>query len=316
MGGNTIINSIIPDKINLKEYSRKDLYKDLITFLESLNLYNDELLYSKFIFNGSSSFIFDFNEDESKILKYKPILGDIDLVIDKNKAKDLFLTLQKMNINIYNKDINKLGNTIIILKKFRNYNIQIDFELVDFENNKPTEFALFSRSSTLKDYEYGIKGVFSKLLLRAIAGSINNINDFVLLTPKSTLEKPRIKRNQPNVLKPYKFSVQYGLTTNAYEYLGLLGDKKAYKEISTKDRIYIKDLDKIASMLLNTTKDKLYSFIDLVQEIKKLDKDRINLILKYFDENINDKYLVIDKDINEDKKLKEKALNYIIKELK
>ena len=324
MGGNTIVNNIKPNKIDLLDYGIDDLIMDVQEFLYNLNyifnkkynepLFNNELIIENKIYNGSSSIILNPSY-RFEILRYRKYMGDLDVVIDKTKGEKLLEILKYSykigrfeQLGLLNR--NKIGQTIISIFKFKNYNLQVDFEMVEYQKNGyPTEFALFSRSSSFKDIKKGIKGVFSKFLLRSIAGTKDVITDFVLLTPKTN--KP--VKKQPKELRPYKFSVQKGLTDNAYINI----EKNFYKE--NKNRNYYTDLRKISEILFGDSiyKENLYSFIDLINLCNKtFDKERNIRIYNRFKDIIFEEYQQIEKDKAKDLKIKNKALKYLENNLK
>ena len=96
----------------------------------------------------SSDYIFELKDPKSK--DPKPPVTKVKCVLLKDTANQL-LTIWKMESHI--------------VKQY----IQIDFELVDFDNGKPTEFSIFAHSSDWEDLSKGVKGAFHKLLLRAIS---------------------------------------------------------------------------------------------------------------------------------------------------
>jgi len=130
-----------------------------------------------------------------------------------------------------------------------------------------------------------------------------------LLTPKTN--KP--VKKQPKELRPYKFSVQKGLTDNAYINI----EKNFYKE--NKNRNYYTDLRKISEILFGDSiyKENLYSFIDLINLCNKtFDKERNIRIYNRFKDIIFEEYQQIEKDKAKDLKIKNKALKYLENNLK
>jgi hypothetical protein len=183
-GGNLAIRGHEAQHLDLKVTNRKYIVPILNNLLMSIDaafarkfrkpLWSPELLSSGEFLSGSSLHFFNVKgiPDETFVAK-KPTVGDMDTMVDKELELELreFLT--------ENED-KQIGPSI--LRGFQRGNeqfsslwelqdppikVQIDFEFVEFVNNKPTDWARFSHSSSWDDLQSGVKGVFHKLLIQA-----------------------------------------------------------------------------------------------------------------------------------------------------
>lgn len=159
----------------------------------------------------------------------------------------------------------------IILKK--PHAIQIDMELVDFEDGRPTEWSQFSHSSDWEDLKAGIKGVAHKMALRALTGKTSR--EIILLKGKK--ETPtRITSND------LSFSVMYGLRQKLDPVVGEDGKQKTidgllvYREAPVATSTYVNDLAIIFAILFDEA--------PTVSEVKKLGSFTgiLDLVKKYF----------------------------------
>ena len=213
MGGNAIINGVPSHRIDLKMnyISRSLLTTDIKTFLFKLSnlfysMHGIHLWKDSIYFSGSSTHLFNAAIPDDEFIFYKPVVGDIDVQLDlklKQMIKEFFIsTIPNYRIDnmIYIGHKCSSNQIITIWKHIHTkINIQIDFELVDFDNNKPTEWSQFSHSSSWDDIKYGIKGVFQKYIFRA----------FQALTVKDVLILPKTNRGKEKILRQseYAFSL-------------------------------------------------------------------------------------------------------------
>jgi hypothetical protein len=251
MGGNAIINGVRSDKIYVSFFGRKQLKQDIRHILENiLKSFDKTYTFNDNSFSGSCKNLFDRFIQNSKFIQYNPIIGDIDFQIDIERQED-FISFLNEHPKI--KDLTfigyKRGNKQVITlwnSKVLGLNIQIDFEFETFVNGEPSKWSQFIHSSHWNDCRLGIKGVFSKLLLRAIQHK--NIEEICIL-PRSTLKKPKIISSSK-----YAFSI-YGLRDklipvldkdfNHLEKDGLM----CYYELKPSDCVYITDIDKISLII-------------------------------------------------------------------
>ena len=183
MGGNvTAVNkktgkAIDAVKIPVKEIGRQDFIDTFIKIFKKMNsdfyskfkkkIWVDEShLISGFAFNGSTSFIMDPTLSDEEVIKYKPSAGDIDVVIPDELKEELWKYLDSIEGEeiipgaVYHgsnrptlSSVTDQINSVIIVE-FKNgvrAYCQVDFELLPFENNKPTDWSKFSHSSSFED---------------------------------------------------------------------------------------------------------------------------------------------------------------------
>jgi len=306
-GGNFVYQGIPAQEINLTEINRTEFVKKLKSFLTELNkeyrkeykedLWNKELLETEKFLSGSSYYLFQLADkpkgiSDKKFIESKPTVGDIDLQVNKNDKDNI----RKFLSNIIDKKINcatlygfkdskfseSKGGQIITLWKIdinddKFLNIQFDFELVEYENNQPSEWANFSHSSHWNDISNKIKGAFHKLLLRAITHK----NEFPFILKMKTKEKLMPNNNL------YAFSVDRGTRLKYAPVINSETGKQEtndngllkFTELETKDSTYFTKLIEIFEVLFNkkpNTSDieNFKSFIGLIKLIKKYVTDQ------------------------------------------
>lgn len=296
---------------------------------------SDSLIKKAEIFNGSTSFIMDTKLDPDEIFKYKQSSGDIDVAIPKEAARDLhnlLKTLENSKISNFtylgsNRDSDKLGTQIITLFRYNPEKIicQIDFELSEYQDGKPTEFTKFAHSSSFEDAKANIKAAFHKLLLRSLVGAISANPNIVIATAKSTPDNIKLMGNA-ELPRELKFSVDRGLRVCLEPLLDknqnpvYLEGKQVFKEIPTKDSEFITDVSEIFKYIFKTkvSKNDMLSFVGVIKLIKKYcDTNTIKLTQeRFFEIILSPKAQVLDNDLELDKEIKLSAYNYFLNELK
>jgi len=359
MGGNTTIktknNEIISaEKIPLKEIGRSKFVKKFQDFLIKLNnefkkeykypIWKDENeIKNGGIFNGSTSFIMNPNYNDDEIVKYKPQAGDLDIAVPREYSKDIYNFLEKYENKEFIKDVkyignnanneNKLGNTIICIVKvsFDNITIQaqMDLELSEFKNSKQSDFSKFAHSSSFEDAKAGFKGISSKYFLRALVGSIKQLDSgFVVVTPASKPDKINLKRKQPSKIRLLTFGVDTGI---GKPYDIMMKNNKpmkiagniVYREKKLSEKTYDKNLTNLMKLVFKTDKIKqtdLHSFIKLLQLSNKyLDRKTKQVALDRFLDILfcirNGQCQVIEPDVEEDVKIKLSMYNKAVEML-
>jgi hypothetical protein len=216
------------EKIDLRSgrINRQDLRRDVIEMLQVLDeefnadhgrplwdrAQRDDILGSGFAFNGSSAHLFAPPEtmSDEKFIKFKPTVGDIDLIVPDDTPDELFRTLNRLEDAQLTPRIayighNKKSSKVDQINALFSYTwdpdapagqgdtfFQIDFEFSEFEGGRPTEWAKFSHSSSWRDVEAGVKALAHKILLFSLAAvrSPPPVNARVA-TPTGTAENPR-----------------------------------------------------------------------------------------------------------------------------
>lgn len=173
--------------------------------------------------------------------------------------------------------------------------LQVDWEYVPFKDGQPTEFATFAHYSSWEDMEQGVKGLFVKILLRAIAHSVR---DYSAVEVSAKTGKVSTTHGQKKI-NPYSrsFSVDKGLRNKLRPWIdpetgkqGVdpeTGRLKVYS-IKTVDSTFTQDVDTIFSDMMGRPpkspdeKRMLYSYVRCLRLIKDCySPDRI---LGIFDE--------------------------------
>jgi hypothetical protein len=257
-GGNVMIGDVAANRIELQNINRQEVVKEIGIGLKAISkkfeavhglpLWNDELLASKEYLSGSSLHLFDLRGiSDEDFLKHKPTVGDIDTQVDGNMKGMIDSFLKGMTPGLKLGPLIYVGSkpsgdqfiTLWTVPKF-GINVQIDLELVDFENGKPTPWSSFSHSSAWDDLKLGIKGVFQKYLLRA----------FQARTAKDVLIQPKTARGKEKIIRKSElaFSLK-GLRVRMEPVLNDKGEQifkngmPVYIELDSSGADYITDLD-------------------------------------------------------------------------
>ncbi len=220
-GGNLAIGAHEAQHLDLKVTNRNYMVPRLNQLLGAINsqfqkmyktpLWNPKLLQSGEFLSGSSLHFFNVKgiPDETFVAK-KPTVGDIDTMVNK----ELEPQLQEFLLKLDNKQIGpatllgfQRGNeqfSALFEMQDPPVKIQIDFEFVAFENDKPTDWSRFSHSSSWDDLQAGVKGVFHKWLIQAFTALTRK--DFLLrkLVGRGKLRK---EEDVPTTDNMYSFAV-------------------------------------------------------------------------------------------------------------
>ena len=295
-------------KIPIKEIGRQDFINTFIKIFKKMNadfyskykkkIWVDEShLISGFAFNGSTSFIMDPTLSDEEVIKYKPSAGDLDIVVNENLKEELWHYLDSIEDEEIIPGAKYMGsnrptlssvtdqiNSVIIVD-FENgvrAFCQVDFELLPYEDNKPTEWAKFSHSSSFSDVQNGVKSVMHKYIIRALVGGASVRDDIVIATKSSTPDKIKLSGAKADQLpRMLKFSVLKGIGI-AYEPM-LDADGKeikidgkfVYKEIPTSERNYqtiISEIYKLSFRQLDSHQEDVklfYSYVGILELMKK-----------------------------------------------
>jgi hypothetical protein len=310
-GGNLTVDGVQAQKIDMGKSGRKEFVNKSLDLFKHINKLfkskykeplwiNEKNLDTGKMFNGSTSFIFSPNYSDEEILKHKQKSGDIDLIIPREKAGDLWNLLEPYK----NKEImpgvtyigsnrtsdSALGNQInsIFMIEFDNgYKVpaQVDFEMLEVDvKGEPDEFARFSHSSSFEDVTNNMKGVAHKYLLISLTGAATLKSNVYVVTNKSTEDNYKIKVKAGKPMTEFtnaKFSVDKGLRFAYQEQNWKIDGKPVYKEIPASQSTYEQKLENIFTFIFNKKPSsaemkKLWSFTGIVDLMKKyLDKQQI-----------------------------------------
>lgn len=348
------------EKISFEKISVSSFRAEFLKLFKKLNelfkkehgefLWEPSKLDSTILFNGSSAFVMDAENSEDEVKKFKPKVGDFDIIVPENQLKNLFLLLRKLeNKRIgpftykgsWRQNPNAIGdqiNTVFRLWLDSNnrptdkngvhfINAQIDFEGQEFQNSEPTEFGKFGYGSSAEDIKKYIKGLHHKYLLNAIMATVSELSDSIVVTKSSTPDNlKQVTWNKTNPAKLLTFSAAKGLRASLvpFEVNGeqlIWNGLKVYKEIASSDSKYTKDIFEIFKTAFpNGDKANIkdfWSFSGLIRLIKKyVPKETQKTILeKYTNTIIGPKAQKKEKDVEDDLKMKLVALSEIQKEL-
>jgi hypothetical protein len=340
------------NKIDLTKVHRSFLVEDLYQLLLRLSislekqsadriLYNNSRTDLDVISSGSTKFLFSLITDET-FIKYKPVVGDIDIMVNKDIKKDFETFLQTIegkhitdNFGYLGQDRTNFNHTCLTVFQYTYYNksikyntnIQIDFEYVDFCEGRPTEFAQLSHNSDWLDIKEGIKGFAHKMLLTNITRAVSTTTDYLVLTPSSTLDSSKFKLSHLNQ-KPIRylgFSIDKGLRnkfSQCYDTNGnpiIYNNKKVVKEIDPKNSVYYTNLPTIFKNIFSKSPTEkelalMSTFSGLLELMHVfLDKKTVELTFQYLIElSLFGKGQFIEKNKEDDFNIKRPVIEKII----
>ena len=347
-------------KIQIAKIGRAELLKKSLELFNKINSLfekkfkeklwkNEEHLKTGFMFNGSTSFIMDPTISDEEIIKAKPSAGDFDIAIPQELGENLWVLLDELEDKEIIPGVTYKGNNrptiksitdqinCVFIMDFPNGErswAQVDFELLEFKDDTPTEWAKFGHSSSFEDASgsVAVKAVFHKYLIRSLASSVSMRKDAVIVTPSSTYEKFKIKKvADGDIPRMLKFHVTKGIRY-AYEPLldpsgkqVMIDGKFAIKEIDSKIADYETIIAEIYSLVFNDKEQnpsdvKLFSsFKGITKLIKeKLSKDTQDDVIARMEQLLWDKKLGQELEVEDPKtdfEVKISAYNYLIGEL-
>jgi hypothetical protein len=289
-GGNVVISTpkgdVAAERIDLSNIDRDwvvdRLYRTLkvinLSFqkISGLPLWDTELFKSKRFLSGSSFHFFNKAIPSKEFIQFKNKIGDLDTQCDSAQSKNIE---EFLNVSTGKKfgyatlvGYKKSADQYITLWQFDKpaQNVQIDLELVDFANGKPTPWSQFSHSSAWEDIKEGIKGVWHKMVLRAV--TTKALRDIIILKgKKETPTKVTSTDLAFSVGKGLRVKIEPVMDGNEHRQQdGLL----VYREIPTSKSTYINDLGIMFEVLFGSAPtsgelDKFSSFVGLLELINK-----------------------------------------------
>jgi hypothetical protein len=183
-----------------------------------------------------------------------------------------------------------------------------------------------------KNRNIGVKAVFHKYAIRALAASVSLRDDIVIVTPASTYEKYKIKKvPEDDIPRMLKFSVTRGIRT-AYEPLIdpsgeiiKINGKYAYREIDSKTADYTTIVADIYALVFKDSEKKpedvalFHSFKGIVKLIKeKTSKDVQKDVVSRMEQLLWHEKMGQELEVGDPKtdfEVKMAGYNYLIKEL-
>lgn len=345
-------------KIPIKEIGRQEFMKKSLELFHKINQLfekkfkkklweKEEHLASGFMFNGSSSFIMDPSLSDEEVIKYKPSAGDFDIAFPEELKEDLWDLLDDLEgediipgvtyVGSNKPSKSSIGDQIncVFVMDFPNgirAYAQVDFEALPFEDQNPSEWAKFSHSSSFDDAKAGVKALFHKYIIRALASSTSMRDDIVIATPSSTWDKVKLKKVPENdIPRMLKFSVTRGIRT-AYEPLinpageiVKVDDKEVYREIKTSESNFTTIVSEIYGLVFADEEKNpqdvalFHSFKGICELIKKKTSKQVQKDILFrmeqllWDEKMGQELEVGDP--KTDYEVKIAGYNYLLKEL-
>lgn len=284
-GGNVDIDGNAAQSIDLSQHDRDKITQEILRSLREINrvfetfsgkkLWSEGLIRSRKFMSGSTLHLFNKEIPSDVFYQHKKKVGDIDVMVDE-KLKD---SLSDFLDHFKHKDIGSLmlfgykssAGTLISLWYLRGFgvNIQIDFELVDFdEEGNPTEWSRFARSSDWNDMTQGIKGAMHKLLMRSLMAK-DRVDMLVKLKTKM-----RPETSSPYALSPAGLRQRYSDTGEVQD------GKPVYAETKSSD--YVRQIDKVFQHVFGHAPDeddlrRFWNFggmLDLIKENMSADHQK------------------------------------------
>ena len=282
------------EKISFDDVPPGEFVRDTVELIKSINasagtIWKESSLQNETMFFGSFDVLKQLENPET-YAEIRKSIGDIDVAVppenihrlheflvqrEDKKISPSFFYIGQNRQNFSGKKI----NCIFFYEKNRKF-LQIDFESIEFLNEKPSEYCRFMRSSSLEDTVQEIKGLAHKYLLSCIARAISEKPNSVLLTDKSPLhpsDKIRIKLTEECPFD-YVFG-RNGLRKQLVQqkrmgYPVMVSGKYAYKECPKESCETTDNLKKIFKILFsrNSTEEddkKFWSFVGLCELCEK-----------------------------------------------
>ncbi len=242
MGGNVKSLGVEVSPWSLKTPDdRENLVSDISWFLHTLeDVYTektDEFL--DYTFVGSARNLMLDKISSEDFIRYKPKVGDVDILLDLKYKADVLAILDSVNqidkfkiIGIKN---HGLESSVIVKDTTTKLNHQIDFVFSKTEILKDAEFL---RSSNWEDIKLGIKGVHHKWLLNAIG---LDEYKFSIAYGLSSRDK-EVWYSNPTIIHYALFGSSRG-TSGIYSFQGLVKDIILFKDKETQNKIFNKFAD-------------------------------------------------------------------------
>lgn len=274
MGGNVIIypNAIVTEggnvqlgdgtraeKMDLTKISREEVRTTLVELFEQLNLqYKEQFGYPLWsdigiikdgsAFTGSTESFFNGEISDEEYVQHKQRVGDVDLTVPESEYKNMAEFLKGLEGEWITENVKYLGvsknnagdqyNTLfeVHLSGDQKVNVQVDFEFVDWEGDRPSEFSKFIHNSDWSDVSQGIKGAFHKILLFSIAENISQNKNVAIVTELGSVKKGKTVKDTIGLHSlSFKGIRQKYVPVNTDEMKAVVQDNKRNKNIEWGD---------------------------------------------------------------------------------
>ena len=270
-GGNVQINvggkTFDAERMDLKKVSRQTMVKSIRTGLKAINaafekfsglpLWDSSLINTGDFLSGSTKAFFDLSSiDDDEFVKYKPSVGDIDLMIDGNMATIAREFLDKTPHGAQFDTLKFIGykasgdQWITLWETDFGQSVQIDLEHAEFIGGKPSPWSVFSHSSAWEDMQNGIKGVFQKQLFRSLAAK--DSKDIIVLKGKKQVPKQVVSSDYTASTKGVRKRIQPILDNSGKQ--TYMDGLPVYTELPSKGAEYYTDFEIIFSILFSGAK--------------------------------------------------------------
>lgn len=278
MGGNVIIHGIAAEPLDLNLRGTRRSILRIGELLTEIGCEYDRKMCSPLwagnhwteYLSGSTRHLFDVQIPTEQILLFKPVFGDIDVQIDKNKVENLEKVLEEIDfLDMTYIGKKRSGNTLVTLWNMHNLEglkLQVDFELVDVDEKTgyATLWSQMMYNSAWEDVKMGFKGVAHKFLMRAL-----NAIDLEERQIISGGKRPTIKAKMSSM---YALSSR-GLREKLVLVPGNVGEPPLYKEIPSKNAEYVTDQSIIFKHYFGRSPEtheffKMWSFLGLLSMIE------------------------------------------------
>lgn len=280
---------------------KKSLIQLLLTINNAYKEYSGEPIFPKEdliksykIISGSGNQF--FKKPREAYIKVKPVMGDLDVQIDKSKKEAIRKFLEekegtefagwKLLGTLFNQDH---CNIFRAPEKFQPVagNVQVDFEYIQYEDSAPSKFDSYTKTTEWSDLEAGVKGLARPALVSTIYRVKYGKPGVVLQNKKDYPSKQYKSKQVPSINY-----TQYGTGKKYEPVMGVSGDqlewgdKPAFREI--QDMKYNRNLDKIFEEMFDTEpsvveQKMMMSYVGMLKLMKKyFDRETIYKIWKSY----------------------------------
>jgi hypothetical protein len=253
---------------------------------------------------GTSRHLFSTDISDDEIKYVYPVFGDINIMIDKTKKDELmnllfaippFSNIDFEIVTVLQGSSLEVKSCVNSLFKYKFIDkvsqeqkeifFEVTFILTNYENGAPDNFSHFAFSAPWSDlkeaamkndayFKYEernilLDGIYHKNLLRAICHlHPAHYLDGILVTPKSSKERPRMAKNQVRLWK-YAFAINRGLREKYAKEDYQIDERDCYKPLSSRDAEYERNVIKILDIITRGEWTAGFSVIDLVNFIEE-----------------------------------------------
>lgn len=326
MGGNIKVGNYAAQEMDMSKTDRTARQHDINNALKSLHntvkkntgrgLFGEtgQGLKAGNIFAGSTRQFMDKNIPDEEHNKFKPKVGDIDVMYDARHKEALedHLKEGEKHGKFTIVGVKKHGTQVSALMQHEDGQVhQIDFEPAEYKDNAPSEWAQFSHSANWNDTRAGMKGAFHKFLLSSLTAAHGQHG--IIRNNKGD--------ESEGFVEQHAFSVDRGLR-NRHEQIDTKDGKPVVKELKPQESKYTTGIHDIYKTLLGkkpqtqTDIDSFGSFQGLAELAKRhLSHEQKGRVIDKFVNTIYHpkRAQLMHQDHHRDEMMKEAALNHMRK---